>query len=99
MQQRLTKLSPHSVALHMALVFAVISLVFMLPFTFLMSAMAPNMPDDAGMPFAASGVLAFVMPIIYFIFTYIFSFIMALLYNLLAKMTGGVKVTLESSSD
>lgn len=95
MQYKLKKMSAHSVALHLAIVFAVLALIFMLPFTFLMTAMVPDMPQQNVMPFAATGVLTFVMPIIYFVMTYVFTFIMALLYNLIAKITGGVKVTLE----
>jgi len=49
------------------------------------------------MPFMFTGAMTFVMPVFYFIFTYIFTLIMAFIYNLLAKLTGGVKVTLEAS--
>ncbi|MCP4232334.1 MAG: hypothetical protein GY770_01940, partial [Aestuariibacter sp.] len=35
-------------------------------------------------------------PLIYFVFTYIFGFIGALIYNLIAKKTGGIRCQLET---
>jgi uncharacterized membrane protein YagU involved in acid resistance len=55
------------------------------------------MPEQNGMPFMFTGAMTFVMPFFYFVFTYIFTLIMAFIYNLLAKLTGGVKVTLEAN--
>ena len=97
MQQRLKKISAHSLAIHLALAFAILSLIFMLPFMFMMTSLVPNMPEQNAMPFMFTGAMTFVMPVFYFIFTYIFTLIMAFIYNLLAKLTGGVKVTLEAS--
>jgi hypothetical protein len=96
MHYKLKKISPHSVALHSAIIFAVMALVFMLPFAFLMTTVTPDISQQEVMPFVATGIMTFVMPVIYFIFTYIFTFLMALLYNLITKLTGGVKVTLEA---
>ncbi|HBY38982.1 MAG TPA: hypothetical protein DEH24_06180 [Alteromonas sp.] len=94
METSVKRLSPHSFALHTALVFAIIALLFILPMTLFMNAMTPNMPDGS-MPAAMFGVMTFVMPVMYFVFTYIFGFLGALIYNLIAKKTGGIRCQLE----
>lgn len=53
---------------------------------------------DGGMPAEMFGVMTFVMPLMYFVFTYIFGFIGALIYNLVAKKTGGIKCQLSTVS-
>ena len=67
METSVKRLSPHSFALHTALVFAIIALLFILPMTLFMNAMTPNMPDGS-MPAAMFGVMTFVMPVMYFVF-------------------------------
>ena len=94
METSMKRLSPHSFALHTALVFAILTLLFILPMTLFMNAMTPNMPDGS-MPAAMFGVMTFVMPVMYFVFTYIFGFLGALIYNLIAKKTGGIRCQLE----
>ncbi len=98
METSLKRLSPHSFALHTALVFAILTLLFILPMTLFMNAMTPEMPDGS-MPAAMFGFMTFVMPLIYFVFTYIFGFIGALIYNVIAKKTGGIRCQIDTSSD
>lgn len=96
---RIKRVGAHSFALTMGIISALGSLVFVIPMFFMFSLMS-KMQHDAAMPMMMpfSFGMVFFMPVIYFILGYIFSGIFALVYNLIAKMTGGIKVEFEDDS-
>ncbi|MDQ2680211.1 MAG: hypothetical protein M3Y21_04195 [Candidatus Eremiobacteraeota bacterium] len=88
-----------------ALIYAILGLVvgiFWLPFAAIMGgAMGAMSPMSRGgvVPGAGIGVFAVILfPILYFILGFIFGIIFAALYNLVARWTGGVEMTLDSPS-
>jgi uncharacterized RDD family membrane protein YckC len=87
----ITYVAPHKTALTVSLVFAISSLLLVIPMTLIFSFMP--MYDQAGNPVNSGfpmGVLL-AMPVFYFIFGYIFTGIAAWLYNKVAMFTGGIK--------
>lgn len=94
MRQSIRRFSPHKTALTVAVLFAVSSLLFIIP----MSLMLSMMPATESAPFSIwSGVMLIFLPLFYLVFGYITTFIGALLYNLIARFTGGI--TFELSGD
>lgn len=89
MKTRVQRFSPHQNAKVFAVLMAVSSLVFVVPFTLLASAFAPK-----GSGFPAFIVLLF--PVIYLVFGYISVAIGCWVYNLLAKFTGGIEFEAQS---
>jgi len=84
MKTRIQKFSPHQNAKVFAVLMAVTSLIFVVPFMLLFSAMSPGMK---ALP--VSSML--IIPIVYLIFGYISVVIGCWVYNLLAKFTGGIE--------
>ena len=98
MKKRLTYVSPLQLGIFQAAFTACISLVF-LPIFFGMTAimaLAPHNPQfhqPAG-PFAAMGLVFFIFAEIFYVFFgFIMGVVMAFIYNLVAKMTGGIEFT------
>lgn len=90
MMKRITYIAPHKSALTASLVFAITSLVFILPLvviTMLFPGTDQNgEPLDAGFP-----VLMFLaMPVVYLVFGYLSTLFVAWCYNKIAKFTGGI---------
>jgi len=76
----------------------IIGLIWM-PIVGLMAAMhsVGGMHGGAGMMGAGLGFFAIILfPILYFILGFVFGLIFAALYNLVARWTGGVEMTLDS---
>ncbi|MGH8162941.1 MAG: hypothetical protein ACREP1_01250 [Rhodanobacteraceae bacterium] len=77
-------------------IFGLIAGIFWIP----LAGMMALMPTARGpmMPGAGIGIFAIVLfPILYFIGGFIFGIIFAALYNLVARWTGGVEMTLDST--
>lgn len=91
MIKSITYIAPHKTALTVSLVFALSSLLFVIPMMLMFSFMPMN--DQNGNPvdstFPVGIMLA--MPVFYFIFGYIFTGFAAWLYNKVARFTGGIK--------
>ncbi len=94
MLKKIIYLSPHKTALHVSIVFGILSLVFMAPF--LLAFYYMPKPEYPGLPEINFFVDFFFwgLPLVYFITTYIFVFLSTLIFNLVAKMTGGIPVKL-----
>ncbi len=92
MIKSITYVAPHKTALTISLVFAISSLIFIVPMMLTINFMPAI--DQKGNPINTNAplILMVTMPIIYFIFGYIFTGISAWIYNKVAKLTGGVKV-------
>ena len=84
MKTRIQKFSPHQNAKVFAVLMAVTSLIFMLPFALYVNAVVPFKETFS----IASLIL---VPLVYLIFGYIAVAIACLVYNLLAKFTGGIE--------
>ncbi|MEP6739988.1 MAG: hypothetical protein ABJA61_06385 [Caldimonas sp.] len=84
MKQQVARFSPHQNGKVIAVLMAVTSLIFILPFFLLASAFGAN---QAGMPIWA----VFILPIIYLIFGYISVAIGCLLYNVVVPFVGGIE--------
>lgn len=89
-------------ALISGLIYAVFGLIIGLlwvPLVGLVAAFHASMGGGPGMMGAGVGLFAIVIfPIIYFVIGFIFGIIFAALYNLVAKWTGGVEMTLDTVS-
>ena len=84
MKQQVTALSPHQNGKVLAVLMAVGSLVFLIPFFLLFAAFGP--PEARPPVF-----MLLIMPVMYLIFGYIMVAIGCLIYNFLAKYVGGIE--------
>lgn len=78
MKFEITAFSVHKTALIVALVMAIVSLIFILPFAFI--------GGDAGMPLG----FMFLMPFVYFVMTYLMTALAAFIYNRIAGNISGL---------
>lgn len=87
----ITKFYPHRTALTLSILMAASSLLFVIPMFIVMSFIPAT--DMNGNPVNAGFPLGFViaMPFFYLILGYIMTLVGAWLYNLVAKLTGGIK--------
>jgi len=90
--KRIVSFSPHKTALTVATIFALISMLFLIPMIIGFSSMPTT--DHEGNPISFGPPIGFfiAMPFLYFIFTYIFTIIGTFIYNKIAKYTGGIEV-------
>lgn len=78
-------------------IFGLLAGIFWIPFAAMMATMP--MSRIGMMPGAGIGIFAIILfPILYFIGGFIFGIILAALYNLIARWTGGIEMTLDASS-
>ena len=84
MKQQIARLSPHQNAKVAAVVWAIISLIFVIPMSLSFLLVSPQ---AHGGPFAGGFFL--IMPVIYLIFGYLFTAFACWIYNLLVKYIGG----------
>jgi len=91
MKQQVRRLSPHQNAKVFAILFAVSSLIFVVPFGLITMA---TLPKEAG--FGSFFFLAF--PVVYLVFGYISTAIGCAIYNLLFKYIGGFEYESEAES-
>jgi hypothetical protein len=84
-------IAPHKTALTVALVFAVSSLLFIVPLVVMLSIMP--MHDQNRNPVESAFPVGFLllMPVFYFLFGYFAVGFAAWVYNKVAKFTGGIK--------
>ncbi len=87
----ISRIEPAQLALITGIIYGVLGIiVFCL--MFLSVSMIP-MPMMGGWSRMAGGIWMLVMPVLYAVFGYLSGFIGALVYNLVAKAVGGIKVT------
>ena len=93
--KRIVSFAPHKTALTVAVIFALISTLFLIPMFIGFSSMPAT--DHEGNPIQFGPPIGFMiaMPFFYFIFTYIFTVIGSFIYNKIAKYTGGIVVDVE----
>ena len=97
--KRIVSFSPHKTALTVAIIFALMSLLFLIPMFIGISTMPAT--DHEGNPINIGPPVGFMvaMPFLYFIFTYIFTVIGTFIYNRVAKLTGGIVLDIEVIDD
>lgn len=88
--KRATYFNPHKTALTCALVFAIGSLLFILPMVALTSFIPMKGQDGEAVNATFPGIVFLLMPIVYFIFGYLSTAFSAWLYNRISKFTGGI---------
>jgi uncharacterized membrane protein YagU involved in acid resistance len=87
---QIKRLSPHQNAKVSAVMFALVSLVFVLPFGLIASMFSPN-----GMGMGLGMLIA--LPLIYLVMGYIGTAISCWIYNIVSGMVGGIEYEAESS--
>ena len=99
MKKRLTNVSPLKLGITLAVVYGIISLVFLVPLFLIFSLVsAASAAKSGAVPFIFTGVFVIFLPVIYAIFGFIGGVIAAFIYNLVAKWTGGIEFTTEAAS-
>jgi uncharacterized membrane protein len=101
MQKRLTHIAPVKLGIVLAVVYGVMSLIIIVPCLLLVSlAGVANTAKTGsqGLPAIFSGVFLIFLPIIYAVIGFIGGIVAALIYNLVAKWTGGIEFTTEEVS-
>ena len=97
MKKRLTHVDPLKLGITLGIIYAIISLVIIVPLFFLISlaGLAHTARSGAALPAIFSGVFLIFLPVIYGVMGFIGGVIMAFVYNITAKWTGGVEFTTE----
>jgi hypothetical protein len=97
MKRRLTNVNPLKLGITLAVIYGIMSLVFMIPIFLIMSLVgaASARTGPQALPAIFSGVFVIFLPIIYAVLGFIGGVIAAFIYNLVAKWTGGVEFTTE----
>jgi hypothetical protein len=89
MRKRLSYVSPLQVGKVLAVLYGLLSLIF-LPFFLLITFLAPTRRN--GPPgFLFGGIFMVIFPFIYAVMGFVFGIIAAAIYNLVAKWTGGIE--------
>jgi hypothetical protein len=98
MRKRLKRIAPLKTGIVLGVLYALLSLI-MVPFFMLAGFGAMTAASRAGgppLPFAfLFGIGALFLPVVYGVMGFIFGVISAAIYNLVAKWTGGIEVTVE----
>ena len=97
MKRRLTNVNPLKLGITLAVIYGIMSLVFMIPIFLIMSLVgaASARTGPQALPAIFSGVFVIFLPIIYAVLGFIGGVIAAFIYNLVAKWTCGVEFTTE----
>lgn len=90
-----------SVVLYSFLMYLILGLIIFLPVGFIFSIMSSFIPDSGEidsiiLPFFG-GIFLFLIPILYAVFGTIMNTVIVLIYNLLSKKFGGIKIELENT--
>jgi len=98
MKRRLANVSPLKLGITLAVIYGIVSIVFLVPLFLVLSLVgAANGTKGGVVPFIFSGVFVIFLPIIYAVLGFIGGVIAAFVYNLVAKWTGGIEFTTEEA--
>ena len=99
MKKRLTHVNPVKLGTTLAVIYGIMSLIVIIPLFLIMSAVSAVGAKNGAqaMPVIFSGVFMIFLPIIYAVVGFIGGFLADLIYNLVAKWTGGVEFTTEEA--
>ncbi|MBV9269502.1 MAG: hypothetical protein JO165_00275 [Candidatus Eremiobacteraeota bacterium] len=98
MVQRLRTINPLQLAIVLAILYALLSLIIAIPAMLISMGTASMMPQNPLQPIFAGPLILIVLPIFYGAVGFIAGLITAALYNLVARWTGGIEVTLEPTT-
>jgi hypothetical protein len=95
MKKRLLNINALKLGITFAVIYGVLSLIFIIPFFLIMSlvAAAGARSGTQALPAVFTGVFMIFLPIIYAVLGFIGGVITAFIYNLTAKWTGGIEFT------
>lgn len=84
----------------LAVIYAIIALIFAIPFAVILSVGQVTITDATGRTtsMTVSPLLVLILPLLYAILGWIFTAIACLVYNLAARFTGGIGVEVRSSA-
>lgn len=84
----------------LAVIYAIIALVFAIPFALILSVGQVTVTDVSGQTttMSASPLLALIIPLLYAVAGWIFTALACLVYNLAARFTGGIGVEVRSDA-
>lgn len=91
-KHQIKRLSPHQNAKVSAVMLAIVSLVFIVPFALIAAAFSPS---DSGMGMGAGMLIA--LPLVYLVMGYVMTVISCALYNFVSKLVGGIEYEAEAS--
>ncbi|XOV86137.1 MAG: hypothetical protein ACFHX7_14350 [Pseudomonadota bacterium] len=96
MKNRILNVSPHRTALSVALTLAVVVLVLAIPFSLVTLFLSGA--GDRAINLSLLAGLVVGMPVAYFVMTYIMVGVAASIYNLVARLTGGIEYETDRSA-
>lgn len=84
----------------LAVIYAIIALIFAIPFALILSVGQVTVTDATGSTttMSVSPLLALIIPLLYAVLGWIFTAIACLVYNLAARFTGGIGVEVRSDA-
>ncbi len=94
MTKRLTRISPWQSAKTLAVIYFGMGVIFGIPFGLIMS-LIPTVPGET----RPSAAFFFLFPVFYALMALIFVPLGCWMYNVAARLVGGIEVTVESSPD
>jgi hypothetical protein len=100
MPKRLTHIAPVKLGIVLGVIYGVMSLIFAVPIFLIFSLVGAASARGGAhpLPVIFTGVFVIFVPFIYAAFGFIGGAIAALVYNLVAKWTGGVEFTTEAAA-
>ena len=100
MKKRLTYVSPLKLGITLGIVYAILSLIIAVPMFLFISLVgaAGAAKTGQGLPAMFSGVFVIFLPVIYGVVGFIGGLLAGLVYNLSAKLTGGIEFEVEEGS-
>ena len=102
MKKRLSRVSPLQLGIVLAVFHGLFSLIIFVPMGFFFGFRAAVNPTltSPGLPgMAFGGVMMFFLPVLYAVMGFVFGVIAAAVYNLVAKITGGVEFTFQDAPE
>ncbi len=100
MKKRLARISPLQLGIVLAVLYAVLSLIVILPLGAISMAGGAFMQHHgthSGGATLFTGVFLFLLPVLYAVLGFVVGVLVAAIYNLVASFTGGIEVTVEDA--
>ncbi len=100
MKKRLARISPLQLGIVLAVLYGLLSLIVFVPMGLLFSGHhSVGSATSATPAFPFSGIFLLAMPVLYAIMGFISGVIGAAVYNVVAKFTGGIEVTVTDAPE
>ena len=102
MKKRLSRVSPVQLGIVLAVFYGLIALIIILPAGFFFGFRAAANPalSSPGFPgMAVGGFMTILFPVLYAVLGFVLGVISAAIYNLVAKITGGIEFTFRDAPE